>query len=572
MEDCLGKASGDGSEQAEALSQTHQSGSTGRLDRKVNHYQHHHQTSAILLILDTGLHRTDTATAHYATSTHIALRKTSVMSARSGSIVIPEWQDDAEVTACPICKRTFHFLFRKHHCRRCGRIICNECSPHRITLPRQYIVRPPYEPPPPQLADDDEEPDVSNPALGGGETVRVCNPCVPDPNYGPPPQQAENTLIDASRAPLPIPSESQVGYGRQRSPFVSPQRSPERNHPDRYRTVANIGSPSQRSEGARVYYSRRSNSNAGPIPAHQVLDARWRRRTNRTSSDLEPHPGSMMPPALPTGSRPIPGVALAASPSRSRPAPYSSLPTMSRMGSQSDHRGMRPPLIQDVAPWEAPPPLPRRRRQQIREEDECPVCGTQDPPFGPDGDQTQRERHIETCITDHLQFSSTPRATAHPPPGPERTATAPPASTGAAPPTTENPASSAIAALGSTDPSHPALPVPGPSTSTATPTVPPTTRPPGRPRTNTPAQRMLVYHATEKDCFDASGGAQECVICFEEFEVGQEMGRLECLCKFHRGCIRGWWESASAGGSMAGQGAGGGGSRWGSCPTHTLIA
>lgn len=29
----------------------------------------------------------------------------------------------------------------------------------------------------------------SNPALGGGEEVRVCNPCVPDPNYNPPPQE-----------------------------------------------------------------------------------------------------------------------------------------------------------------------------------------------------------------------------------------------------------------------------------------------------------------------------------------------------------------------------------------------
>ncbi len=46
---------------------------------------------------------------------------------------------------------------------------------------------------------------------------------------------------------------------------------------------------------------------------------------------------------------------------------------------------------------------------------------------------------------------------------------------------------------------------------------------------------MLVYHASEKDCVgEDGGGAQECVICFEEFAVGDEMGRLECLCKFHR--------------------------------------
>ena len=46
---------------------------------------------------------------------------------------------------------------------------------------------------------------------------------------------------------------------------------------------------------------------------------------------------------------------------------------------------------------------------------------------------------------------------------------------------------------------------------------------------------MLVYHASEKDCVGEDGeGGQECVICFEEFAVGDEMGRLECLCKFHK--------------------------------------
>lgn len=47
--------------------------------------------------------------------------------------------------------------------------------------------------------DDGEEVDENssqdyrpNPALGGGEEVRVCNPCVPDPNYHPPPQYQPN--------------------------------------------------------------------------------------------------------------------------------------------------------------------------------------------------------------------------------------------------------------------------------------------------------------------------------------------------------------------------------------------
>lgn len=70
----------------------------------------------------------------------------------------------------------------------------------------------------------------------------------------------------------------------------------------------------------------------------------------------------------------------------------------------------------------------------------------------------------------------------------------------------------------------------------------------------TASSRMLVYQATEKDCVGEEGEAQECVICFEEFEEGDEMGRLLCLCKFHRSCIRRWWETKGAG----------------SCPTHQL--
>jgi len=65
---------------------------------------------------------------------------------------------------------------------------------------------------------------------------------------------------------------------------------------------------------------------------------------------------------------------------------------------------------------------------------------------------------------------------------------------------------------------------------------------------------MLVYNATEKDCVGDEGVREECIICFEEFEVGDEMGRLECLCKFHRKCIRQWWDAKGQG----------------SCPTHQL--
>ena len=130
---------------------------------------------------------------------------------RSREITLPKWQPDAEVTKCPICGTTFSFWYRKHHCRKCGRVVCANCSPHRITIPRQFIVHPPEDATPSpstaahpgvevvdltgaeDAADSathplgiSERPQSSDyridPALGGGQEVRLCNPCVPDPN------------------------------------------------------------------------------------------------------------------------------------------------------------------------------------------------------------------------------------------------------------------------------------------------------------------------------------------------------------------------------------------------------
>lgn len=127
-------------------------------------------------------------------------------SRRGHEIILPKWQSDSEVTKCPICNTAFSFWYRKHHCRKCGRVVCSNCSPHRITIPRQFIVHPPEERTPSgqtgmggievvDLTNDDENaPSLSpsspeygrergiDPSLGGGQEVRLCNPCVPDPN------------------------------------------------------------------------------------------------------------------------------------------------------------------------------------------------------------------------------------------------------------------------------------------------------------------------------------------------------------------------------------------------------
>ncbi|CAE6414626.1 unnamed protein product [Rhizoctonia solani] len=45
---------------------------------------------------------------------------------RTAEQTITKWEDDKDVSACPICVTSFHPLTnRKHHCRLCGRVICS---------------------------------------------------------------------------------------------------------------------------------------------------------------------------------------------------------------------------------------------------------------------------------------------------------------------------------------------------------------------------------------------------------------------------------------------------------------
>ena len=142
---------------------------------------------------------------------------------------LPTWEPDENTSECPICRTAFSFWFRKHHCRKCGRVVCANCSPHRITIPKQYIVHPPDAHPivsnTPAIADvevvdlTEEEDQDSSPTrslqdqaetfLQGGQEVRLCNPCVPDPNPSPHiPYQPPNPAF-----PMAPPRSSSNGSG-----------------------------------------------------------------------------------------------------------------------------------------------------------------------------------------------------------------------------------------------------------------------------------------------------------------------------------------------------------------------
>ena len=67
------------------------------------------------------------------------------------AVRVRAWQNDEDRNSCSICDSKFGWSKRKHHCRRCGRIVCSDCSPHRACASdvmmsgpaRQVILTPP---------------------------------------------------------------------------------------------------------------------------------------------------------------------------------------------------------------------------------------------------------------------------------------------------------------------------------------------------------------------------------------------------------------------------------------------
>lgn len=53
------------------------------------------------------------------------------------------WQDDLAVSACFLCHSHYTFFNRRHHCRKCGRVVCASCSDRPVKyFPNTYVVSP----------------------------------------------------------------------------------------------------------------------------------------------------------------------------------------------------------------------------------------------------------------------------------------------------------------------------------------------------------------------------------------------------------------------------------------------
>lgn len=113
-----------------------------------------------------------------------------------------QWMPDSTAKACGACKRDFTLILRRHHCRVCGKIFCDDCSNRKLPIAHHLIVRKPGTP-------TNTLAMLTTPT----QLVRVCLDCWSQ--HKPGAQQPSPQMV----APAPVPAPS--------SPSFSPTHSPQ---------------------------------------------------------------------------------------------------------------------------------------------------------------------------------------------------------------------------------------------------------------------------------------------------------------------------------------------------------
>jgi len=105
----------------------------------------------------------------------------------------PRWRDDQDILSCERCQRGFSSFRRKHHCRNCGGIFCEDCAQEQRTLP----------------------------LLGYSEPVRICRSCIVNEVKGQPSGACDGPVYPVYPGTEKNPDIAQAGNGQkeERSPL-----------------------------------------------------------------------------------------------------------------------------------------------------------------------------------------------------------------------------------------------------------------------------------------------------------------------------------------------------------------
>lgn len=63
--------------------------------------------------------------------------------AESGDFIPPRWIPDLATNQCTNCRCDFDWINRRHHCRHCGQIFCENCASQSLLLPPEFGYRDP---------------------------------------------------------------------------------------------------------------------------------------------------------------------------------------------------------------------------------------------------------------------------------------------------------------------------------------------------------------------------------------------------------------------------------------------
>lgn len=226
--------------------------------------------------------------------------------------------------------------------------------------------------------------------IPGGERVRLCNPCVPDPNTAPPqggPGASPSALSPSALSPRSSHQRSRSSIGNAYAAATSTNR---------------YGMVFPSSQGADPFLPYGSRSRRFTLVRFLNLQqgATWLARSANVTASQSPSAQAVPGPST-FRSRPVSGVYHPAM-GRYSPGDPSSTSFPSYPGRYGTSRGGAP---SSSSHHRALPPTP-----QIAEEDECPICHRELPQRHLPNFESLREQHITSCIQAHSTYGSPRRA------------------------------------------------------------------------------------------------------------------------------------------------------------------
>ncbi|KAF9429702.1 hypothetical protein BGZ94_009787 [Podila epigama] len=134
-----------------------------------------------------------------------------------------KWESDSKAIECRECHRKFSMFLRRHHCRRCGHVVCDRCSSHRATLHPSMVV---YDP-------SSSEAFIQHQTMsrrGTLQSYRVCDSCYRNLGSGRSPNMGSSAGSSSNTGPSQTSSSQYGSYANHHRSYQGQQAIRSRNN------------------------------------------------------------------------------------------------------------------------------------------------------------------------------------------------------------------------------------------------------------------------------------------------------------------------------------------------------